>query len=99
MGHLRLCVRHAEKEHEWRESEVSALKRNAASKNMAAVADVTIKWSGKEYVINGLSETQTVLDLKEEIRKQTNVLPIRQKLLGLKYKGNSVSEAVLSPSD
>ena len=54
---------------------------------MATVADITIKWSGKEYVISGLLETQTVLDLKEEIKKQTCVLPTRQKLLGLKYKG------------
>ena len=37
---------------------------------MATVADITIKWSGKEYVISGLLETQTVLDLKEEIKKQ-----------------------------
>ena len=54
---------------------------------MGTVADVTIKWSGKEYVISGLIETQTVLDLKEEIKKQTCVLPTRQKLLGLKHKG------------
>ena len=55
---------------------------------MATVADITIKWSGKEYVISGLLETQTVLDLKEEIKKQTCVLPTRQKLLGLKHKGS-----------
>ena len=54
---------------------------------MAAIADITIKWSGKEYVISGLLDSQTVLDLKEEIKKHTNVLPVRQKLLGLKAKG------------
>ena len=54
---------------------------------MATVADITIKWSGKEYVISGLLDTQTVLDLKEEIKNQTCVLPTRQKLLGLKHKG------------
>ena len=54
---------------------------------MAALADVVIKWSGKEYTISGLLPTQTVLDLKDEITKQTCVLPARQKLLGLKHKG------------
>ena len=48
---------------------------------------VTIKWSGKEYSIDKLSPTDTVGYLKEVIKEKTGVLPERQKLLGLKYKG------------
>jgi ubiquitin-like domain-containing CTD phosphatase 1 len=49
--------------------------------------DLIIKWSGNEYKIAGLGDTDTVLDLKNAIYKDTGVLPERQKLLGLKYKG------------
>ncbi len=51
------------------------------------VADIGVKWSGEEYKISGLTEDQSVLDLKKAIQKKTGVLPERQKLLGLKYKG------------
>ncbi|ESO95032.1 hypothetical protein LOTGIDRAFT_117394 [Lottia gigantea] len=51
------------------------------------VGDLIIKWSGQEYVISGLVETDTVADLKDAVFKKTNVLPERQKLLGLKIKG------------
>ena len=37
-----------------------------------------------------LSEDDTVLDLKQFLRTLTGVLPERQKLLGLKVKGNSL---------
>ncbi|KAK3604426.1 hypothetical protein CHS0354_020849 [Potamilus streckersoni] len=53
----------------------------------AEVADITVKWSGQEYKISGLSGDKTVGDLKEAIQKQTGVLTDRQKLLGLKFKG------------
>ena len=49
--------------------------------------DVVVKWSGKEYPIEKLPPSNTVLQLKQEISKKTGVLPERQKLLGLKYKG------------
>lgn len=49
---------------------------------------LTIKWSGTEYVIGDIELSSTVLQLKQQIYKQTGVLPERQKLLGLKYKGN-----------
>ncbi|CAB4019793.1 ubiquitin-like domain-containing CTD phosphatase 1, partial [Paramuricea clavata] len=48
---------------------------------------VTIKWSGSEYVVENIEPSWTVLQLKQQICKQTGVLPERQKLLGLKYKG------------
>lgn len=48
---------------------------------------IVIKWSGKEYTIDGLSQADTVKQLKEKIKEKTGVLPERQKLLGLKYKG------------
>ena len=52
-----------------------------------SIVDLIIKWSGKEYTISGLAETENVGDLKKAIQKHTGVLPERQKLLGLKYKG------------
>ena len=60
--------------------------------NMAAiqgteVPNIVVKWSGKEYVIDNFSNSDTVQHLKAIIAKKTNVLPERQKLLGLKYKG------------
>ena len=54
---------------------------------MSAIACISVKWNGKEYKISDLHEDGTVLDLKKAIAVQTNVLPERQKLLGLKYKG------------
>ncbi len=55
----------------------------AESKNLS----LTIKWSGNEYVIENIEPSWTVLQLKQQICTQTCVLPERQKLLGLKYKG------------
>lgn len=54
---------------------------------MAGVADLVVKWGGKEYKIVGISETESVKDLKNAIYRETKVLPERQKLMGLKYKG------------
>lgn len=48
---------------------------------------VIIKWGGQEYSISSLSEEDTVMDLKQSIKTLTGVLPERQKLLGLKLKG------------
>ena len=55
----------------------------AESENLS----LTIKWSGNEYVVKNIDPSWTVLQLKQQIHKQTGVLPERQKLLGLKYKG------------
>ena len=54
---------------------------------MTEVTSITIKWAGKEYPIEGLTASTTVLNLKELIQEKTNVLPARQKLLNLKLKG------------
>lgn len=48
---------------------------------------IVVKWSGKEYNINNLSESDTVQTLKNAIQKETGVRPERQKLLNLKLKG------------
>lgn len=53
-----------------------------------------VKWSGNEYKIE-LDESFTVLNLKNEIKKVTGVLPERQKLMGLKFKGKSPSDDIL----
>ncbi|KAG1687721.1 Ubiquitin-like domain-containing CTD phosphatase 1 [Nymphon striatum] len=47
--------------------------------------NIKVKWNGNEYNIQSIIETDTVADLKAAIYKQTNVLPERQKLMGLKY--------------
>ncbi|XP_030067130.1 ubiquitin-like domain-containing CTD phosphatase 1 [Microcaecilia unicolor] len=51
-----------------------------------------VKWGGQEYSITALSEDDTVLDLKQSLKNLTGVLPERQKLLGLKYKGKSAED-------
>ncbi|XP_029439998.1 ubiquitin-like domain-containing CTD phosphatase 1 [Rhinatrema bivittatum] len=51
-----------------------------------------IKWGGQEYSITTLSEDDTVLDLKQSLKSLTGVLPERQKLLGLKYKGKAADD-------
>ena len=48
---------------------------------------MVVKWAGKEYTVQDLDPTLTVLDLKLEIQTQTGVRPDRQKLLNLKVKG------------
>ena len=60
--------------------------QNKPTLTMATVL-LTIKWNGKEYKIDSLTETNTVGDLKKKIEGDTGVLSDRQKLLGLKYKG------------
>lgn len=57
----------------------------AHSKSMTL--SLIIKWGGQEFPLSALSEEDTVLDLKHSLKSLTGVLPERQKLLGLKYKG------------
>ncbi|KAM8971877.1 ubiquitin-like domain-containing CTD phosphatase 1 [Pelodytes ibericus] len=61
---------------------------HAASKSMTL--SLIIKWGGQEFPLSALSEEDTVLDLKHSLKSLTGVLPERQKLLGLKYKGKPV---------
>lgn len=63
---------------------------------MSLFVEVTIKWSGKEYIISNLLATHCISDLKTEINKQTNVKPERQKILGLKTNaGQAVMDTTL----
>ncbi|XP_032240517.2 ubiquitin-like domain-containing CTD phosphatase 1 [Nematostella vectensis] len=55
---------------------------------------VVVKWSGKEYSINNLQPQDTVKTLKAVIQEKTGVLPERQKLLGLKYKGKTPTDDI-----
>ena len=57
---------------------------------MAAPMRIVVKWSGQEYEFCDVSSSDTVKDLKDAIHGKTGVLPERQKLLGLKVKGNQV---------
>ena len=53
---------------------------------------IVIKWAAKEYPIDNLPLTNTVQDLKNAIHAKTNVLPARQKLLNLRFKGKAPSD-------
>ncbi|KAI5693669.1 ubiquitin-like domain-containing CTD phosphatase 1 [Diaphorina citri] len=53
--------------------------------------NLIIKWNSKEYKTS-LSKSNTVLELKQEILKQTGVNPERQKLLNLKHAGKIPSD-------
>lgn len=53
--------------------------------------NVVVKWSAKEYEIAVPNSTGTVLCLKKAIEVKTGVKVERQKLLNLKFKGNSLS--------
>uniref|UniRef100_T1J0Y6 Ubiquitin-like domain-containing CTD phosphatase 1 n=1 Tax=Strigamia maritima TaxID=126957 RepID=T1J0Y6_STRMM len=56
--------------------------------------EIVVKWSGKEYQISDIYDSDTVGDLKSVIQKKTGVLPLRQKLLGLKYKGKPAYDSL-----
>jgi len=53
---------------------------------------LVVKWAGKEYAIENLPLTSTVQQLKSAIQAKTNVLPTRQKLLNLRFKGKAPSD-------
>ncbi|XP_078033434.1 ubiquitin-like domain-containing C-terminal domain phosphatase 1 [Augochlora pura] len=60
---------------------------------MEGEVKIIVKWSGKEYELPDIQRDDTVLSLKERIHKQTGVLPERQKLLNLKFKGKAAQDA------
>ena len=45
--------------------------------------DIKIKWAGKTYEIR-LDHSSKIINLRDELYKQTQVRPERQKLIGLK---------------
>eukprot|EP00093_Oithona_nana_P003103 03103.XXX_59994_61033_1 [CDS] Oithona nana genome sequencing. len=53
---------------------------------------IVIKWAAKEYPIDNVPLTKAVQDLKNAIHVKTNVLPARQKLLNLRFKGKAPSD-------
>lgn len=58
--------------------------------NMENEVKIVVKWSGKEYEICNLSESDSISTLKSAIHKETGVRPERQKLLNLKLKGTDI---------
>merc|ERR1740119_72735 len=54
--------------------------------------NLVVKWAGKEYEINDLEGTDSVMDLKVKIMEKTGVRPERQKLLNLKAKGKAATD-------
>eukprot|EP01104_Vermistella_antarctica_P015169 TRINITY_DN4920_c0_g1_i2.p1 TRINITY_DN4920_c0_g1~~TRINITY_DN4920_c0_g1_i2.p1 ORF type:complete len:331 (-),score=59.01 TRINITY_DN4920_c0_g1_i2:229-1221(-) len=57
--------------------------------------NVTIKWNGQLIDLSLDRETATVATLRSILSEKTNVPPDKQKLLGLKVKGNPAGEDVL----
>jgi len=60
------------------------------NEEMDEIGNIIVKWSGKDYPITGLQNTNTVIQLKNLIYAETGVLPGRQKLLGLKCSGECI---------
>ena len=58
---------------------------------MSLFVEILVKWNGQDYKASNLLASNTVADLKDELCKQTNVLPERQKLLGLKTKSGQLA--------
>ncbi|KAF4528435.1 hypothetical protein B566_EDAN013440 [Ephemera danica] len=56
---------------------------------MSGELKIVVKWSGKEYPISSLVDTDTLTTLKEAIQKATGVRPERQKLLNIKCKDDT----------
>ena len=59
---------------------------------------IILKWSGKEFPLNDITDQDTVAMLRHEIFRKTQVRPERQKLLNLKYKGKArkgISKAII----
>ena len=54
--------------------------------------NLVVKWAGKEYPIDNLPLSSTVQEFKSAIHAKTNVLPSRQKLLNLRFKGKAPSD-------
>ena len=54
---------------------------------MESPFNIVIKWNSNTYDIKDVHYNLTVEDLKLLITQHTNVLPERQKLLNLKFKG------------
>ena len=67
------------------------LRINMAASNGDQV-NLVVKWAGKEYPIDNLPLASTVQQLKSAIHGKTNVLPSRQKLLNLRFKGKAPSD-------
>ncbi len=64
---------------------------------MSLFTEISIKWNGNDYKVANLLESNSVNDLKNELYKLTNVMPERQKLLGLKTNSGqaAVNETLL----
>ncbi|XP_059469569.1 ubiquitin-like domain-containing CTD phosphatase 1 [Neocloeon triangulifer] len=57
---------------------------------MSSEFKIVVKWSGKEYPIESISESDDVGALKVAIQEATGVRPERQKLLNLKAKDDCI---------
>jgi len=56
---------------------------------------LTAKWGKQRIVLENLDPSTTILELKDMLTAQTNILPKRQKLIGLALKTGSVEDSSL----
>lgn len=62
---------------------------------MSFLPSFSIKWNGQKLEVNELTDSATVLQLKNTLYEKTRVLPERQKLMGLKHNGKPAGDEVL----
>lgn len=60
-----------------------------------ALPSFAVKWSGKEYPIEGLPDSSTLAELKQLLMEKTGVRVERQKILGLKCKGMCIQIGII----
>ena len=84
--------RNSDKSYSLRKKESKKPLSQKMSESKGDTINLVIKWAGKEYPLDDLPLSSTVQDLKNVIQTKTNVLPVRQKLLNLRYKGKAPSD-------
>ena len=57
--------------------------------SMTDPINMKVKWSGAEYLLESISLSSTISELKDLISKETGVQPERQKLCGISLRGKS----------
>mmetsp|Transcript_34379 Transcript_34379/g.61978 ORF Transcript_34379/g.61978 Transcript_34379/m.61978 type:complete len:370 (-) Transcript_34379:798-1907(-) len=71
---------------------------NSESALDAKAYEVIFKWSGKEFIVTA-NASDSVFHLKERLAVLTNVLPQRQKIIGLKTRAGGMAIDSTSVSD
>ncbi|XP_078741202.1 ubiquitin-like domain-containing CTD phosphatase 1, partial [Lampetra fluviatilis] len=65
---------------------------------MSSALPLTVRWSGQDVSVPPLPQDSTVLALKEALQELTGVRTHRQKLLGLRVRGQPAGDDVVLAS-